>query len=85
MREAICGVVNRFFYPDHQLETDPSTTRVSTRVFPFGDSPLLYVDTSPFHPWTALRLGTFSRYNLFHALLVRNIRSCSQTLTRSFS
>lgn len=72
MREPICAVVNRFFYPDHPLHTDPSIGRVSPR-FPLGDAPLLYVDTSPFHPWTALRLGTYSRYNLFHALLVRNI------------
>ena len=72
MREPICKVVNRFFYPDHPLITDPSTARIPHQ-FPLGDSPLLYVDTAPFHPWTALRLGSFSRYNLFHALLVRNI------------
>ena len=47
--------------------------------FPFGPSPLLYVDTSPFHPWTALRVGTYSRYNLFHALL-EELRA---TVTRS--
>jgi ssDNA-binding Zn-finger/Zn-ribbon topoisomerase 1/KaiC/GvpD/RAD55 family RecA-like ATPase len=72
MREPICGVVNRFFYSDHPLRTDASVGRVSSR-FPLGDAPLLYVDTSPFHPWAALRLGTYSRYNLFHALVVRNI------------
>ena len=72
MREPICDVVNRFFYPDHLLRTDPSTDYVSPP-FPLGDASLLYVDTSPFHPWTALRLGTYSRYNVFHALLVRNI------------
>jgi hypothetical protein len=73
MRAPICEVVNRFFYSDNRLSTDSSVGRKST-AFPLGDdAPLLYVDTSPFHPWAALRLGTYSRYNLFHALLVRNI------------
>jgi hypothetical protein len=72
MREPICELVNRFFYADHPLRTDPGAG-CEARRFPLGDAPLLYVDTSSFHPWTALRLGTFSRYNLFHALLVRNI------------
>ncbi len=72
MREPICDVVNRLFYADHPLRSDPSVRR-DPSAFPLGASALLYVDTSPFHPWTALRVGTFSRYNLFHALLVRNI------------
>lgn len=72
MREPICAVINRLFYKDHPLRSDPSVARGGDG-FPLGASPLLYVDTSPFHPWTALRVGTYSRYNLFHALLVRNI------------
>ena len=72
MREPICEVINRLFYADHPLRSDPSVSRGGGG-FPLGASPLLYVDTSPFHPWTALRVGTYSRYNLFHALLVRNI------------
>ncbi|HVT60922.1 MAG TPA: AAA domain-containing protein [Thermoanaerobaculia bacterium] len=75
MREEICAVVNRLFYPDHPLRSDPSVGRADERLprFPLGKSPLLYADTAPFHPWTAFRVGTYSRYNLFHALLVRNI------------
>lgn len=72
MREPICAVINRLFYADHPLRSDPSVAR-NPDTFPLGTSALLYVDTSPFHPWTALRVGTYSRYNLFHALLVRNI------------
>jgi exonuclease VII small subunit len=72
MRKPICDVVNRFFYPDHPLRTDPSIAHDSSH-FPLGDAPLLYADTSPFHPWAALHLGRYSRYNLFHGLLVRNI------------
>ena len=72
MREPICAVINRLFYADHPLRSDPSVARGGDG-FPLGASSLLYVDTSPFHPWTAFRVGTSSRYNLFHALLVRNI------------
>lgn len=72
MREPICEVVNRFFYNDQPLHTDPSTAREPS-AFPLASTPLLYVDTAPYHPWTALRVGTYSRYNLFHALLLRNI------------
>ncbi len=72
MREPICAVVNKLFYADHPLRSDPSVNHASGQ-FPFASAPLLYVDTSPFHPWVALRIGTYSRYNVFHALLVRNI------------
>lgn len=72
MREPICALINEIFYSDHPLRSDPSVGRGGD-LFPLGSSPLLYVDTSPFHPWTALRVGTYSRYNLLHALLVRNI------------
>lgn len=72
MREPICAVVNRLFYADRPLRSDPSVHSGNDR-FPLSEAPLLYVDTAPFHPWTALRAGTYSRYNLFHALLVRNI------------
>ncbi len=72
MREPICAVVNKLFYADHPLHSQPSVDSGNGR-FPLSEVPLLYVDTAPFHPWTALRVGTYSRYNLFHALLVRNI------------
>lgn len=72
MREPICAVVNALFYPDHPLRSHPSVAG-SAPPFPLGSTPLLYVNTAPFHPWAARRAGTYSRYNLFHALLVRNI------------
>ena len=72
MREPICEIINSLFYADRPLRSDPCVSR-GGGAFPFGTSPLLYVDTSLFHPWTALRVGSYSRYNLFHALLVRNI------------
>lgn len=72
MREPICAVINDLFYFDHPLRSDPSVNRGESR-FPLSEAPLLYVDTARFKPWTTLRVGTYSRYNLFHALLVRNI------------
>ena len=72
MRQPICEVVNRFFYNDHPLRTDPSTVQ-ETSAFSFASAPLLYIDTAPYHPWTALRVGTCSRYNLFHALLLATL------------
>ncbi|MDR7419360.1 MAG: AAA domain-containing protein, partial [Armatimonadota bacterium] len=72
MREPICAVINNLFYFDRPLRSDSSVNRGNGR-FPLSEAPLLYVNTAPFHPWTALRVGTYSRYNLFHALLVRNV------------
>ncbi len=72
MREPICAVVNKLFYADQPLRSDPSVNHGGFD-FPLATTPLLYVDTAPFHPWVALRIGTYSRYNLFHALLVRNV------------
>lgn len=72
MSEPICAVINDLFYADRPLRTDPAANRGGGD-FPLGTAPLLYVDTASFHPWTALRVGTYSRYNLFHALLIRNL------------
>ncbi len=74
MREPICKVVNELFYGDNPLITDESANLYA----PSGrlpNNPLLYLDTQSYHPWAALRVGTYSRYNLFHALLIRNIVS----------
>jgi len=71
MREPICSVVNDLFY-DNQLKTHPSANEVDES-FPLPDKSLLYINTESFNPWAAFRVGTYSRYNLLHALLVRNI------------
>jgi len=72
MREPICEVVNHIFYADRPLLSQPSDSPGDPQ-FPFGPAPLMYVDTASFNPWAALQVGTYSRYNLFHALLVRNL------------
>jgi len=73
MHEDICSVINDIFYCDHRLETPAGIINQLGDRLPLGDSALLYIDTGPHHPWTALWLGTRSRYNVLHALLVRNI------------
>jgi ssDNA-binding Zn-finger/Zn-ribbon topoisomerase 1 len=74
MQEDICGVVNCLFYDNH-LKTAAMvrTQKPTLRPFPETDKGLLYVDTSEWEPWAAFRLGTYSRYNVLHALLIRNI------------
>ena len=73
MQDDICGLVNHFFY-DNRLKTAP-IVKSQQRVLPFQgvSKGLLYADTSAWNPWAALRLGTYSRYNVLHALLIRNI------------
>jgi len=73
MCEPICAVLNELFYDDHPLCTQHDAQSGREVAFPLTASPLLYVDTSPLKPWTAFRPGSYSRYNLCHALLARNI------------
>jgi len=73
MHEDICSVINHIFYSDHPLATAASIRGRGADHFPLGNSALLYVDTGSYHLWAALKLGTYSRYNVLHALLLRNI------------
>jgi KaiC/GvpD/RAD55 family RecA-like ATPase/predicted RNA-binding Zn-ribbon protein involved in translation (DUF1610 family) len=73
MHESICSLINDFFYHDNPLRTHESVKQRHLAPNPLVMKPLAYVDTSLLNPWASLRLGTWSRYNLLHALLVRNI------------
>ena len=73
MREAICQVTNELFYSDHRLSTHASVNRREPSRLSLGHSQLLYVDTAPLHPWASMKLGTYSRYNLLHALLIKKM------------
>ncbi|HEY4424517.1 MAG TPA: AAA domain-containing protein [Pyrinomonadaceae bacterium] len=72
MHPEICDCVNTLFYSDRPLET-PNGTGSDAKYFPLGNSRLLFVDTSELNPWSAFKLGGYSRYNLLHALLIRNL------------
>ena len=79
MRRPICKAVNRHFYADRPLRSDPICSgpgvRSEVEKFPFSSSrALLWIDTGPYRPWAsrpASKKG--SHYNPFHALLARNI------------
>lgn len=74
MNKVLCSLINENFYPDNQLETCRLTHQPDNG-FPFGKTNLLYVNTASLHPWAACKMGTYSRYNLLHAILVRNFVS----------
>ncbi len=73
MRCDICEVTNRLFYDDHPLVTDSIVDKPESRQMPIGHGQLLYVDTASLHPWAATKMGTYSRYNLLHALLIKKM------------
>jgi len=64
-------VINQLFYSDYPIHTAPNLPQSEN--FPLGEGPLLYLNTALFHPWAAFRNGGYSRYNIFHAMLVRNM------------
>ncbi len=73
MADPICSVVNDIFYSEYR---NPLVTRTKDNprpLFPLGTKRLLYVDTGPLKPWASVRLGTYSRYNLLHAILARGL------------
>lgn len=72
MRSEICDCINQHFYSDRPLRADPEVANQSSDM-PLGTSSLLYVDTSAFQPWASTPPNSYSRYNIFHALLVRNL------------
>ena len=73
MQDDVCGVVNHLFYGDRLKTAATVRSREQLRPFKGVSKGLLYVDTAGWNPWTAFRLGTYSRYNVLHALLIRNI------------
>ena len=78
MRRPICKAVNRHFYADRPLRSDPICSGPSVRSkvekFPFSSRALLWMDTAPYRPWASWSAPTDrSHYNPFHALLARNI------------
>jgi len=73
MQDDICGIVNHLFYDNHLRTAADVRSKGHIRPFKGASKGLLYVDTSGWNPWAAFRLGTYSRYNVLHALLIRNV------------
>lgn len=74
MAEDICYIVNRIFYSD-ALETDASVNaRTPAASYPdILRNPLTLVDTSDQTPFANIKPNTYSRYNVLHAVGVRNL------------
>jgi hypothetical protein len=73
MSDPICAVVNDIFYSEYRNALVTRAKDNPGPVFPLGTKRLLYVDTGPLKPWASTRLGTYSRYNLLHAILARGL------------
>jgi len=73
MSDPICAVVNDIFYSEYRNALVTRAKDSPGPVFPLGTKRLLYVDTGPLKPWASTRLGTYSRYNLLHAILARGL------------
>ena len=72
MRAEICRVINKLTY-DNLLQTHPCVNEPESHRMPLGAAQLLYVDSTSLHPWAAMKMGSYSRYNLLHALLIRKM------------
>ncbi len=73
MREPICELINRVFYKDSPLTTGDNVLGRAPIATALGTASLYLVDTTDLQPWAAYRSGTYSRYNLLHAVIARNL------------
>ena len=71
MHPKICGIINKHFY-DGRLTTDNSVK--TTKKYPklLNDN-LILVNTAKAYPFVNMPKRSFSRYNIIHALAVRNL------------
>lgn len=68
---AIAALANAITYHHSPLVTHPSILARPPLPSPWGDAPLLLVDTSPLRPFVAKERGSNSRRNRVHAAIVR--------------
>ncbi|RLB36839.1 MAG: hypothetical protein DRH12_15225 [Deltaproteobacteria bacterium] len=74
MDEPICRIVSEAFYPDLALVPHESVkSRPAPDPFPLGEGSLFLVNTSPLRPWASYPPYSSSRYNVLHAIVVRNM------------
>ena len=76
MRKPICELINTRFY-DGALATDKSVNseyeKAKNGIPKFFKNPLMIIDTSKLYPFANIKPRTFSKYNISHALVVRNL------------
>ena len=71
MHKAICGLISGFMYKE-RLHTSACVEGRPTKVRYTLSGPLTIIDTSSLWPFET-QTASFSRYNLVHALVVRNL------------
>lgn len=72
MDESICGLISAPMYDGRLRTAKNRTTRFSRKLPEPFDGPLTIVDTSDLWPFESVN-AFFSRYNLMHSLLARNL------------
>ena len=71
MNKKICGIINKHFY-DGRLTTDNSV-KVTKNYPKLLNDNLILVNTAKAYPFVNMPKRSFSRYNIIHALAVRNL------------
>lgn len=71
MNKKICGIINKHFY-DGRLTTDNSVKITKSYPKLLNDN-LILVNTAKAYPFVNMPKRSFSRYNIIHALAVRNL------------
>ena len=71
MHKKICGIINKHFY-DGRLTTDDSV-KVEKKYPKLLNDNLILVNTASAYPFVNMPKRSFSRYNIIHALAVRNL------------
>ena len=71
MDEAICNLINKRFYAG-SLITEPKAGKTKNEYPAILSNPLIIVDTSKQYPFNNVKPRTFSRYNILHAIVIRN-------------
>ena len=71
MHPKICGIINKHFY-DGRLTTDDSVKTLKKYPKLLNDN-LILVNTAKAYPFVNMPKRSFSRYNIIHALAVRNL------------
>ncbi|AKO65736.1 hypothetical protein VI34_03115 [Methylophilales bacterium MBRSG12] len=76
MREPICKLINERFY-DGTLETaktiETEYTKNKKNVPKFFTNPLMVIDTSKQYPFSNIKPRTYSKYNILHGIVIRNL------------
>ena len=76
MRKPICELINTRFY-DGTLATDKSVDseyeKAKNGIPKFFKNSLMIIDTSKLYPFANIKPRTYSKYNILHALVVRNL------------